>query len=270
MSVLAYKAVIDPGRRSEIESRISEIEATNQVRVMFAIESGSRAWGFPSPDSDYDVRFVYAHTAASYLSVFDRRDVIELPIEGDLDINGWDIRKALALLLKPNPVLLEWLSSPIKYKWDDRACESLLDFANKVVAPAECVSHYYHLALRQWQRNIEGEASVNLKKYFYVLRPALAIRWVRLSPGELPPMNFQELVSKADIDAALQEEISGLLHAKARASEVGMGKRIAPLDELIEFELSWGEKNSSQKRVTSTAEREMADQLFRKLVRWPA
>lgn len=267
MSALAYEAVIDPGRRSEIESRISEIEATNQVRVLFAIESGSRAWGFPSPDSDYDVRFVYAHTAASYLSVFDRRDVIELPIEGDLDINGWDIRKALALLLKPNPVLLEWLSSPIKYKWDDSACRSLLDFANQVVAPAECVSHYYHLALRQWQRNIEGEASVNLKKYFYVLRPALAIRWVRLNPRELPPMNFQELVSRADIDAALQNEIADLLRAKARASEVGMGNRIAPLDELIEFELSWGEKNSGQKHVTSSAEREMADELFRKLVR---
>ncbi|MCA8901498.1 MAG: nucleotidyltransferase domain-containing protein [Hyphomonas sp.] len=267
MSGLAYDAVIDPGRRSEIERGIRDIEAANQVKILFAIESGSRAWGFPSPDSDYDVRFVYAHTADSYLSVFDRRDVIELPIEGDLDINGWDIRKALALLLKPNPVLLEWLSSPIRYKWNESACQPLLDFAHAVVAPGECVPHYYHLARRQWQRNIEGETAVNLKKYFYVLRPALAIRWVRLHPGLLPPMNFQELVSRVDIDPGLQAEISDLLQAKARASEVGSGKRIAALDDLIEAELAWGEENSGQKHVTSAAERAMADELFRKLVK---
>ena len=270
MTTLAYDAVIDPKRRLEIETKIAGIEEDNQVQVLFAIESGSRAWGFPSPDSDYDVRFVYAHKADSYLSIFDRRDVIELPIEDDLDINGWDIRKALSLLLKPNPVLLEWLSSPIKYKWDDGACKSLVDFANEVVAPSECIPHYYHLARRQWLRNIEGETSVNLKKYFYVLRPALAIRWARLNPGTLPPMNFQQLVTGVNIEGSLQSKIGELLRAKAKASEVGTGRRIAPLDDLIEFELSWAADNSGNKHVVSPAERIKADALFRKLVRWPA
>lgn len=270
MTTLAYDAVIDPKRRLEIETKIAGIEEGNQVKVLFAIESGSRAWGFPSPDSDYDVRFVYAHKPDSYLSIFDRRDVIELPIEGDLDINGWDIRKALSLLLKPNPVLLEWLSSPIKYKWDDGVCKSLVDFANEVVVPRECIPHYYHLARRQWLRNIEGETSVNLKKYFYVLRPALAIRWARLNPGTLPPMNFQQLVAGVGIEGALQSKIGELLRAKAKASEVGTGRRIAALDDLIEFELSWGADNSGNKHVVSPAERIKADALFRKLVRWPA
>lgn len=269
MSRLAYEADIDPAQRLDIERRVGEIEKRYAVHVLFAVESGSRAWGFPSPDSDYDVRFVYAHAAETYVSIFERRDVIELPIEGDLDINGWDIRKALALLLKPNPVLLEWLSSPIRYKWDDEACEVLLDFAHGVIAPQECIPHYYHLALRQWQRSIEGETSVNLKKYFYVLRPALAIRWVRLNPDALPPMNFQGLVAGSDIDAELEAGIADLLQAKAQTREMGSGERIPALDDLIRNELSWGAENAGSKHVVTLAEREQADQLFRKLVRWP-
>ncbi|MEM6906851.1 MAG: nucleotidyltransferase domain-containing protein, partial [Pseudomonadota bacterium] len=100
--------------RAEIMAKLTGIERDFGVRILFAIESGSRAWGFPSPDSDYDVRFVYVHPTDWYLSLTPGRDVIELPIRDDLDIGGWDLRKALNLLLKPNPVMLEWLSSPIR------------------------------------------------------------------------------------------------------------------------------------------------------------
>ena len=88
-----------------IVNRLEEIERSESVRILLAVESGSRAWGFPSPDSDYDVRFLYARPRDWYLSIDARRDVIECPIEDVLDINGWDIRKALHLLLKANPVL---------------------------------------------------------------------------------------------------------------------------------------------------------------------
>src|SRR5262249_55967652 len=117
------------------ERILAELEGMKQregVRILFAIESGSRAWGFPSPDSDYDVRFVYAHPADWYLTIAPGRDVIELPMEDALDINGWDIRKTLGLLLKPNPVALEWLSSPIRYEWDAAVCQRLIDFSKKV------------------------------------------------------------------------------------------------------------------------------------------
>jgi len=106
-------AIIPPAARMRILADLGRIEREEGVRILFAVESGSRAWGFPSPDSDYDARFVYARPADWYLSLAPGRDVVELPIDGDYDTNGWDIRKALNLLLKPNPVLLEWLSSPI-------------------------------------------------------------------------------------------------------------------------------------------------------------
>ena len=111
------------------------------MQILFAFESGSRAWGFPSPDSDYDARFVYARSLDWYLSIAPGRDVIELPIEGDLDINGWDIQKALGLLLKPNPVLLEWLSSPVRYHWNEKVRDQLISFSNVIAHNRTCLHH---------------------------------------------------------------------------------------------------------------------------------
>ena len=126
------EAQIDPAIRARIDDILSGIETREGVRLLFAIESGSRAWGFPSPDSDYDVRFVYVRSVDWYLSLELGRDVIELPVDAGMDVNGWDIRKALGLLLKPNPVLLEWLDSPIRYRWDAQACDALSALAGKV------------------------------------------------------------------------------------------------------------------------------------------
>lgn len=264
---LRFEPVIDAGSREQIDAKLSQVEADFGVRFLFAVESGSRAWGFPSPDSDYDVRFVYAHEQDWYLSIHPGRDVIELPIEGELDINGWDIRKALGLLLKPNPVLLEWLSSPIRYRWDSDACEKLSAFANAFVRPAECTNHYFHLAKRQWERHIEGETNVNLKKYFYVLRPALALRWVRMNPDVLPPMNFQALVNGTGISMETQQEFSELLRAKSMASEVGLGARLPELDKLILDEMQWVSNLAPVKPTDGASAVQAADQLFRELIK---
>jgi len=257
---------IPADKEAVIQSRLSEIEQEHSVRFLFAIESGSRAWGFPSPDSDFDVRFVYAHDPSWYLCIKPGRDVIELPLEGDWDINGWDIQKAIGLLLKPNPVLLEWLSSPIHYRWSESACRALRSFAEKHVRPINCLTHYFHLAKNTWTRNIEGETAVNLKKYFYVLRPVLAIRWVRANPELLPPMNFQDLINGTDIDRALQNQISELLTAKAVSSEIGAGARINEIDSLILSELDWASENLPKKQTLSHAIQADADQLFRELI----
>ena len=123
--MLTFKADIPDEKRTVILSQLKEIEAEEDVRILFAIESGSRAWGFPSPDSDFDVRFVYAHSEDWYLSVYPGRDVIEKPLVDDWDVNGWDIRKAIGLLMKPNPVLLEWMSSPVNYMWNEDAVSAL-------------------------------------------------------------------------------------------------------------------------------------------------
>ena len=222
-----------------IQSKLTALETDYDVRVLFAIESGSRAWGFPSPDSDYDVRFVYAQQPDWYLSIEPGRDVIELPIEGDWDINGWDIRKALGLLIKPNPVMLEWLSSPIRYRWNDEVCQRLIAFSEKTAFGESCLHHYRNLAQKQWDKHVGDNPDVALKKYFYILRPALAICWIRQNTDVQPPMNLQALVGGLDIGSDLTAEIARLLELKAVAKEVGRGDRIAEVDTFIHEQIEW-------------------------------
>lgn len=100
---------------SEIMNKLESIEQEHGIKILYAVESGSRGWGFASQDSDYDVRFLYIHPTDWYLSIEERKDHIEYPINDLLDINGWDIKKAFLLFKKSNPPLLEWLSSPIVY-----------------------------------------------------------------------------------------------------------------------------------------------------------
>jgi uncharacterized protein len=238
MMLPAFVPEIAAPVRDTIMTKLAEIAEANRVRILFAIESGSRAWGFPSPDSDYDVRFVYAHEPDWYLSLTPGRDVIELPISDELDIAGWDIRKALNLALKPNPVLLEWLSSPIRYLWQDAPARALIDLAARVTHQTACRHHYLHLGAEQWQRHIGDAEEVNAKKYFYILRPALALRWLRMRPDEAPPMNFQALVAGVDLHPARVAEIAVLLEAKARTREMGHSRRIPGVDALIEAEFA--------------------------------
>ena len=260
----AFTADIDPAIRAEIDAKLAGIETDHGVRILFAIESGSRAWGFPSPDSDYDARFVYAHPQDWYLTLEPGRDVIELPINDLLDINGWDIRKALNLALKPNPVLLEWLSSPIRYRWSDPVCTALTQFTEKIAHQTACRYHYLNLGESQWRRHVGDATEVNVKKYFYILRPALALRWLRLRPEAIPPMNLQDLVVGLDLDDATTERIAGLLEAKSRAREVGTGPRIPEIDALIEAEFAAA--HAADPMPKGPSHRDEADSLFRRII----
>ena len=267
MTSLTFTADIPVAKRAAIMRQLAAIQAEENVRILFAIESGSRAWGFPSPDSDYDVRYVYVHDEDWYLSIEQGRDVIEKPLIDDWDVNGWDLKKAIGLLLKPNPVLLEWMSSPVHYLWDEAAVSALQDFADKYITPSSCIAHYYHLGKRTWERNIDGQDQINLKKYFYVLRPALALRWVRMNPDRLPPMNFQKLVDGTDISDETQDEIADLLEKKSKASEVGFGKRIGVLDDIITAEFSWASETGFPKFPVTYDIMSEANALFRRLLR---
>ena len=264
MSLPPFIPTIGDEARAVIAEKLAEIEASEGVRVLFAVESGSRAWGFPSPDSDYDVRFVYVHHREWYLSLMPGRDVIELPIAEDLDINGWDIRKALNLMLKPNPVMLEWLSSPIRYRWDEEACAALCGLAARVAHQTACRHHYLSLGEGQWRKHVGDAEQVNYKKYFYILRPALTLRWLRLVPDHLPPMNLQALVAGLDLEQDIVSLITELLERKARAKEVGSGPRIAEVDGLIlsEFDLA----RQLPTLTSDPGHGEVATRLFRALV----
>ena len=258
---------IDPAIRTRIDGILEGIEEREDVRLLFAIESGSRAWGFPSPDSDYDVRFVYVRPLDWYLSLAPGRDVIELPVDAVMDVNGWDVRKALSLLLKPNPVLLEWLDSPVRYRRDEGACEALRALAAKVAHGPACLHHYLHLTRKQWHKHIDGRETVNLKRYFYVARPAMAIRWMRMHPETPPPMSFFDLREGIDLDPALSADLDRLLVLKSRASESGDGARIAALDAFVGAELDWAAEAARRTPKPGPDLHGEAEALFRAIVK---
>lgn len=166
----SFEHPIDPGIRAEIDARLAGIEAEFGVRVLYACESGSRGWGFASPDSDYDVRFIYVHPMSWYLKVSAQRDVIEVPISDELDINGWELRKALGLLKKGNATLIEWLDSPVVYRADGDFLQAIRVAARQTHQAERSFHHYVHMARKNYREYLRGD-TVRLKKYLYVLRP---------------------------------------------------------------------------------------------------
>jgi len=211
--------------REEILRRLKRAEAEHGVRVLYACESGSRAWGFASPDSDYDVRFIYAQDRDWYLS-FDVercRDVIEYPIVDDIDCSGWDIRKALYLFTRTNGALLEWLHSPITYLERGSMANDLRCLAPRSVNATALCYHYSHMA-RGNAREYLFNDKVRLKKYFYVLRPLLAIRYIEHGKG-IPPVGFEALVEAVAPDE-IRASIVALLKLKRNTEELGLGDPI--------------------------------------------
>lgn len=230
---------IDPTMREQVMAHLRAIEAQHQVTILFACESGSRGWGFASPDSDYDVRFIYVNRLPWYLTVAPGRDVIELPISGDLDINGWDLRKALGLMRESNPTLLEWLRSPIVYREEMETMGRFRALAEQVFSNAKGWHHYASMAKKNFREHLQAD-EVRYKKYLYVLRPLLAARWIRSLPG-VPPMRFAELAQHtlhATADAARIAEINALLAVKMRAGEAATTPRWPGIHAFIEAELA--------------------------------
>ena len=159
-----------------IVQKLHEIEEKEHVKILLAVESGSRAWGFASPDSDYDVRFLYVRTREDYLQLDPLRDVIEQPINDLLDINGWDLQKALRLMYKSNPTLFEWLKSPIIYMETEFADE-MRRVMSDYFSVRHSLYHYISMAEGNYKKYLRTEM-VKSKKYFYVLRPLLAGQWI--------------------------------------------------------------------------------------------
>lgn len=213
-----------------IREKLKEIEQREGCRILLAVESGSRAWGFASPDSDYDVRFIYVRPNESYLRLNRVRDVIEIPINEVLDINGWDVDKVLKLLHKSNPTVFEWLSSPIIYQTSDFA-DQLKLIMRKYFSPRSAVWHYLHMAEGNYREFLRGDM-VKAKKYFYVLRPILACRWI-LEKGTPPPMLFSELMD-SQLDEGLKKTVMDLLDIKMNTPEVKMIPRIDVLNDYLD------------------------------------
>lgn len=223
-------------RQAENRQALECVEVEEGVRILYACESGSRAWGFASRDSDWDVRFLYVHPPAWYLSVAERRDVIERPIEDDLDLSGWELRKALRLLRKGNPVIQEWLHSPIVYRRAPGFVEAIRPLAETAFAPRAALYHYLHMARGNWRDYLIGE-TVRLKKYLYALRPVLACLWLERGLGR-PPVAFAELLDALVPACPLRLAIEDLLARKAAGDELGRGPPIPELDTFLKAELA--------------------------------
>lgn len=257
--------MIDESVRDEILLRIKNAEKEHDVKILFAIESGSRAWGFASPNSDYDVRFIYVHRKDWYLSVDleDKRDVIEYPIVDEIDINGWDVRKALKLFWKSNPAFVEWIQSPIVYVDDKFFADEIRRMLPSIYSIERGIYHYRNMAKTNYREYLKKDL-VPIKKYFYVLRPLFAIWWLE-KYREPAPIEFDKLRTLVKGNQALSDEISELLERKKVSLEKDKAPPIPIVNEFIESELerleSYGEVPESNQLEFS-----LLNNLFRELV----
>ncbi len=235
--------------RDKIVSKLNEIEQKHTVRILYACESGSRAWGFSSQDSDYDVRFIYARQQEWYLSIDleQKSDVIELPIVDELDINGWDLRKALQLFRKSNPPLLEWLASPIVYQEMGSTAARIRKLIPDSYSPLACMYHYFKMAKGNFREYLRGDR-VWLKKYLYVLRPVLAVIYLEQGSGPVPT-EFSRLLDKVVADTDLRRAIDDLLIRKMAGQELDDGPRDSTISNFLEQELTRMEQKGFEKRV---------------------
>ncbi len=223
--------------RAEIIRRIQAAEAQHGVRVLLAVESGSRAWGFESPNSDYDVRFIYCHPWDYYVSIGleEQRDVIEYPIVDEIDMNGWDIRKALRLFWRSNPVFVEWTQSPIVYLQSGGFADRVRAIIPKIFSCETSVHHYRSMAKTNYRESLRSDL-VPLKKYFYVLRPLLAVRWLERF-GTPASIEFHKLLPLIEDKPTLVADINALLERKRQSPELGLEPRIQTINAFIEGEL---------------------------------
>ncbi|CAN5432572.1 nucleotidyltransferase domain-containing protein [soil metagenome] len=219
----------------KIGAGLDEIESRHEVRVLYACESGSRAWGFESPDSDYDVRFIYARSRDQYLSVDEPRDTIEFITDEDLDYAGWDLRKALRLLRKSNPSLIEWIGSPTVYRDTEGFLAALREQAALYLDLSRLDHHYGSMARSNYQTYLLRD-EVPRKKYLYALRPLLCRRWIRAYRTS-PPVPFSSLV-EATIRPEEREALDRLLAEKRLGLEMVSGPRDPLLHAIIESEIS--------------------------------
>lgn len=250
--------------RDVITTRLREIEVREKVKILYAVESGSRAWGFAAKDSDYDVRFIYAHPFNWYLSLEVGREVIERPVFQKLDMSGWDIRKALKLFKNANPSVYEWLRSSIVYREENEVVRRLKDLVPKYYIPGSLLRHYVRMARGQYAAYLTGE-DVHVKKYFYALRPLLACLWIE-KKNSFPPIEFEKLFAAQKLAPELRREIEELLGRKRLGEESQVEKRIELLGDFINEKIHYFEQLTRSVRRERRAEGASLDELFREVV----
>lgn len=253
--------------KETIVNSLKKIEAEWNVKILYACESGSRAWGFPSKDSDYDVRFIYVHQKDEYLTIDPigigaKRDVIELPINNRLDISGWELTKALRLLRKSNPPLMEWLHANIIYYQAFSTIEQMQELCKTIFAANSCLHHYLNMASSNFRNYLQGE-EVKAKIYFYALRSVLAAKWIK-SFNEFPPLEFPLLVETLLPEGELKNEINILLKRKAAGEVLDREPKIQVINHFLNEEINHLRKFANTLTMAPSNHTAKLDFLFRR------
>jgi uncharacterized protein len=259
------KISIDPQIKAEIQGELSRIAEENNIRILYACESGSRGWGFASPDSDYDVRFIFLHPTSWYLSVMPQDDGMDLFVDKELDINGWDLRKVLRLLIKYNATPFEWLQSPIVYQTDEDFKASLWTLAQHFFQPRSTIHHYLGLAKNSFRKGLINETEINVKKYFYVLRPLLAAMWIA-DNKTAAPMTFSELVSVLEPHQQINSIVMDLWDQKLNLKEAESIKMVPELNDFVQKQIvrCFGVADNTDETAIRT---DMLDAFFRMAIK---
>lgn len=247
--------------KEKILQKLKEIELQKNVEILFAVESGSRAWGFASPDSDYDIRFIYKHEADYYLSLWEKPDVIEFMTEDDLDGSGWDLRKAVKLLAKSNAPLLEWLYSPVVYYANEEFATAMRELAKDCFSPI-AVLHHYLGTTKNFMEVCEME-EVKLKSYFYALRTALAGKWI-IENNSFPPVDFMELLPIAPQN--IQEKTKELMVIKASQDEKYLHQKETLITDFLLETVKFNQENASSLKSGKKMNEEL-DGVFMRLIK---
>lgn len=247
------------------QAQLRDIEEKNNVKILYAIESGSRGWGFESKDSDFDVRFIYIHPVEWYLSVFEGPDIIEIPVDEVLDVNGWDLRKALKLMYRSNASLLEWLSSPITYRQNQELVKELRQVAEKYFSPISVTYHYINIAKKSFD-GLEGLNNVNIKKLFYVIRPILSCMWIE-NFNTIPPMNLQAMMKKVKMDDKVKTIIEELVTIKADRIESDTIKQPTELMEFLRDKLEYYYSYAKNIRTEKERYSSILNEFFHKTIK---
>ena len=248
----------------KIKKELARIEKESDIKILLAVESGSRAWGFASTDSDWDVRYIYVHRLDWYLKIDDLKDSQEEMLPNDLDFSGWELKKALKLFRKSNPPMLEWLRSPIVYLEQFSTAERLRELSESYFNPKACMYHYLNMARNNFREFLQKDL-VKSKKYFYVLRPVLACDWIK-EKNSFPPMEFRDLVDSQVKDEKVKTEINELLKRKMAGEELKEEAKIGILNEFLESKMEFYIKFADEIEPNEKPPTELLDALFKKTI----
>ncbi len=203
---------------NKIKYYLKKLEKEKNIKILWACETGSRAWGFPSTDSDYDIRLIYVHKSNWYLSLNNPKDSLELMLDNnEIDITGWELKKSLLLLNKSNAPLLERIQSPMVYLADYEFIKEFRTLSLHHYSRITTIHHYLSIT-KKFLEDLESKEFYKLKAFFYTLRSALVCKWI-LEKETAPPIVFSDIYLHLKIKKELQSRINELITFKATVDE---------------------------------------------------